>query len=320
MMSVIKNISIQSSALVIMMFSTLTFGVEIVHQVEEHCKKLGSDTCATMRGGRIQEVCIAWHKKNNSNKWRADTIKLGAIQPRGIFRRSTMQATYWRCNIRNNETLAEKNPLSTGTGFFVSKLGHVLTNYHVVDKFTKIMVKTRDRATFEAELLRADPANDIALLKIDTSSKSVILGRGTSSKKGQEVSTIGYPLINVQGQEQKATFGRVNSTTGIKDDIRFLQIDVAVQPGNSGGPLIDTYGIVVGIVTAKLNPLYTLETEGTIPENVNYAIKSDYVFPLFSDDVQFLGASNDTKKTKSMVQIVEELQDSVVLIISEQTN
>ena len=78
--------------------------------------------------------------------------------------------------------------------------------------------------------------------------------------KAQDVFTLGYPLITLTGQEQKASFGRVNALSGIQGDIRFLQIDVPVQPGNSGGPLLSRDGRVVGVVTATLNQLIPLKT------------------------------------------------------------
>jgi len=91
---------------------------------------------------------------------------------------------------------------------------------------------------------------------------------------------LGYPLITIQGQEQKATFGKVNALSGIQDDIRFLQIDVPIQPSNSGGPLIDRKVRVIGVTNATLDVLNTLKESGSLPQNVNYAVKSDYIILL----------------------------------------
>ena len=122
----------------------------------------------------------------------------------------------------------------------------------------------------------------------------------------------------LQGQEQKATFGRVNSLSGIQGDIRFIQIDVPVQPGNSGGPLINDKGQVVGVVTATLNELVALQASGHLPQSVNYAVKSDYIVPLLKyslgDKISkqaFVGAK------RSFPDLVKLIEPSVVFVIAK---
>lgn len=214
------------------------------------------------------------------------------------------------------ETRKEKG-FSTGTGFFVSNDGYLITNYHVIEDSKKITVITIDKRELEARIIKTDPPNDVALLKVDTETKALPLSGHTLSK-GEEVFTLGYPLITVQGQEQKATFGRINSLSGIADDIRFIQIDVPVQPGNSGGPLINMNGYVVGIVTATLDQLKTLRASGALPQNVNYAVKIDYVIPLLN---YFLGDKlnkrNITTDNKKVTELIKLAEPSVVLIIAK---
>ncbi|MBL8673709.1 MAG: trypsin-like peptidase domain-containing protein, partial [Rhodospirillales bacterium] len=92
-------------------------------------------------------------------------------------------------------------------------------------------------------------------------------------KRGEDVFTLGYPSPTLQGQAQKATFGRINALSGLRDDPAELQTDVPVQPGSSGGPLLNRRGAVVGVVASSL-----ARTAGAAaPQNVNYAIKSDVV-------------------------------------------
>lgn len=117
---------------------------------------------------------------------------------------------------------------NTGTGFFVSNDGYLVTNYHVVEDSKRILVITSEKKEFEAEIIKGDPANDVALLKIQAKTKAIPIYDQIQLLKGEEVFTLGYPLIQIQGQEQKATFGRINSLSGIGDDIRFMQIDVPV--------------------------------------------------------------------------------------------
>jgi S1-C subfamily serine protease len=211
------------------------------------------------------------------------------------------------------QTRKEKG-FSTGTGFFVSSSGHLITNFHVVDGAEHILVRTIKGADLPAVVIARDPANDVALLKVEISTKAIPIGTVSRLAKGAEVMTLGYPLVHIQGQEQKATFGRVNSLSGIDNDIRFLQIDVPVQPGNSGGPLIATNGSVVGVVTATLNQINTLKESGSLPQNVNYAVKADYVLPmLVSVGVKPVEASQDYR----FEELVQQIEPSIVLVISK---
>ena len=170
--------------------------------------------------------------------------------------------------------------VTSGTGFFVSNNGHIISNHHVVVNATHIEVRDSTGRVAIATVVSIDASNDVALLKIEADSIPLTLRPSTSARKGGEVFTLGYPLVNIQGQEQKVTFGRINALSGIQGDIRYLQIDVPIQPGNSGGPLITEEGHVVAVVTATLNQLGTLKATGTLPQSVNYAVKSEYFLPL----------------------------------------
>lgn len=212
---------------------------------------------------------------------------------------------------RPKETRKEKG-FATGTGFFVSTEGHMVTNFHVIEDCTDISVVTPDGVTHKAQILKQDPANDIALLKIPA--KTTPLALTDSIEKGAAVLTIGFPMIAIQGQESKVTFGNVNALSGIQGDIRFTQIDVPVQPGNSGGPLINENGEVIGVVTATLPALITLRQTGTLPQNVNYAVKSDYVLPL----MRGIDTSSSTKApARSRKEVIERSSSSVVLVIAK---
>src|SRR5208282_2594685 len=98
------------------------------------------------------------------------------------------------------------------------------------------------------------------------------ISRAESADLGQEVFTIGFPNIVMQGIAPKYTDGKISSLAGMMDDPTEYQISVPVQPGNSGGPLCDANGQVVGIVVARLNDLTVLQASGAVPQNVNYAV------------------------------------------------
>ncbi len=213
---------------------------------------------------------------------------------------------------RPKETREEKG-FSTGTGFFVTSDGYLVTNFHVIEDSKKIAV-TIDGKLKEAVLVKADPANDVALLKIDTTAESLPIPEVAQVARADEVFTLGYPDISIQGQAQKATFGRINALSGIKDDIRFFQVDVPIQPGNSGGPLIDEKGEVIGIVTLTLNAIVSLIDRGSLPQNVNYAVKTDYVVPLLRDIPSW--TPSQSPNNKSLKELVAAYEKSVVLVIA----
>ena len=217
---------------------------------------------------------------------------------------------------RPGETRREKG-YATGTGFFVTKDGYLLTNHHVVDGAKEITVVIAGGASLLARVIRADPANDVVLLKVEAVSDPLPL-LSESGARGDEVFTLGYPLIALQGQDQKATFGRINSLSGFKDDVRYLQIDVPIQPGNSGGPLINTRGQVMGVVTATLDQLVTLRRSGALPQNVNYAVKIEYVMPLLRSHLGGTVPPSPLARTGTMSELVKLSEKSIALVIARQ--
>jgi S1-C subfamily serine protease len=166
-----------------------------------------------------------------------------------------------------------------GTGFFITN-DLIVTNYHVVDKAKTIEIKYNNGQKSSATVITKDPINDLALLKVSKSDSSVnplSIATIQNSKDGDTVYTVGFPLPDLLGTKAKLSEGIINSITGIQDDVRMLQISIPIQPGNSGGPLLNVKGQVVGVVTASVNPYKTLLFAGTFPQNVNFAMKINYV-------------------------------------------
>ena len=213
---------------------------------------------------------------------------------------------------------SESPGLITGTGFFVSWDGHLLTNHHVVQDASRIQVRLDDGELIEAELVTADRRHDLALLKVDAIRQPLPLRREHGLEKGEEVLVLGYPLLTLQGQEQKATFGRVNALSGLRGDERFAQIDAPIQPGNSGGPLLNHAGEVVGIVTSMLHPLAVLYVSGALPQNVNYALKSDLAHEMVRYELGSQWRSADPPATETeLTDLISEIEPSVVIIVAE---
>ena len=118
-----------------------------------------------------------------------------------------------------------------------------------------------------------DEGNDLALIATDLQPASVANWR-LSIRQGEDIVVFGFPLAGVLATGGNVTVGNVTALAGFRDDSRFLQISAPVQPGNSGGPLLDRSGNAVGIVVAKLNALGVASVTGDIPQNVNFAIKA----------------------------------------------
>jgi S1-C subfamily serine protease len=147
-----------------------------------------------------------------------------------------------------------------------------VTNAHVVEKCDLIMIKTSDGKVEAAKLVNTDSTNDLALLKTSISPKSIAKIR-IGARLGEGVAAFGYPHSELLSTSGNFTLGNVTALTGMGDDSRYFQISTPVQSGNSGGPLLDTSGNVVGVVSAKLNALKLALQAGDLPQNVNFAVK-----------------------------------------------
>jgi hypothetical protein len=167
----------------------------------------------------------------------------------------------------------------TGTGFVVGAKGYVLTNAHVVTGF-KYLRGEMEGKQYGLTLVKIDEEADLALLKMDGGAPDGLrLRAGAGPKPGDPVVAIGFPLRGLLAIEPAVTTGAVSALAGIKNDKRFLQFTAPVQPGNSGGPLLDQSGNVIGVVSQKLNALAVADVTGDIPQNVNFALTLEQVRP-----------------------------------------
>lgn len=168
----------------------------------------------------------------------------------------------------------------SATGFFITS-DLIVTNYHVVENAQTIEIKYHNSQKAPAAVITKDPINDLALLKVSNKPAARVtplpLANLQNSKDGDTVYTVGFPLSGLLGNKAKLSEGIINSITGIQDDVRMLQISIPIQPGNSGGPLLNARGQVVGVVTASVNPYVSFLLTGTFPQNINFAMKINYV-------------------------------------------
>lgn len=209
-----------------------------------------------------------------------------------------------------------------GSGFFLNQEGYIATNYHVIDDATVVQANfTRNGKveSYPAKVVTADPQNDLAIIKIDDPSfKNVsqipygLLSRTIDT--GSEVFALGYPMADVMGNELKFTDGKISSKSGIQGDARVYQISVPIQPGNSGGPLFDMRGNVVGITSSGLNRDYFKS------ENVNYAIKASYLKTLMEscpNEIVLRENSQIGISKATLTETIKKYEDFVVLILTK---
>ena len=213
-------------------------------------------------------------------------------------------------------SLPESNDLNaTGSGFFITDDGYLITNNHVVKKATKVRVVT-NAGTLDAKVVAVDAANDLALLKTAGKFSPLPIAASRTAHLGGTVATVGFPDPTLQGFSPKLAKGEIASLSGIKDDPRYFQMSVPVQPGNSGGALVDEHGNVIGIVAAKLDALAALAASGAMPENVNYAVKSSLLLS-FLESVPEVSAKLKEPGTadRKFEEVVKSAQDAAVLVL-----
>jgi S1-C subfamily serine protease len=180
----------------------------------------------------------------------------------------------------------------SGTGFFVAP-NLFVTNNHVISACRKpIHVRYPEQMSYEATISGHDRANDLALLHTDMSGLSVVSFR-LGPRLGEMVATYGFPYSGILSSSGNFTLGNLTSMTGMGDDTRFLQMSTPIQPGNSGGPLLDMSGAVVGVVVSQLSAVNMMKAGDGVPQNVNFAIQAPIV-------TNFLSIKGVTPKLNSV--------------------
>lgn len=159
-----------------------------------------------------------------------------------------------------------------GTGFFVAP-HYVLTNMHVMKGCAEGWVKYADYRAERAYIAGCDETNDLALLRTEMVNNGIATFR-FAPRLGEAAYAYGFPLAGLLSTSGNFTIGNITSLSGMNDDTRVLQTSTPVQPGNSGGPLLDDRGTVIGVVEKKLDAIMVASVTGDVPQNVNFAIQS----------------------------------------------
>jgi len=212
-------------------------------------------------------------------------------------------------------TISEER-YGNGSGFFITDNGYFVTNYHVIENAKKILIVDQFGYFLNTRVIKYDKLHDIAILKVDGLFKSIPITTSSKVLRGAKIVAVGYPNTSIQGVQPKVTDGLVNSLAGIKDDPRYFQISAPIQGGNSGGPLLDMNANVIGLVSAKLDNSLVFKTTGDIPQNVNYAVKSDFILDLINSIPDVKNNLKSIKKIPAtdVANVFQQVESSIALV------
>lgn len=200
-----------------------------------------------------------------------------------------------------------------GSGFVLTSQGHILTCAHVVRKQANATVWI-EGVRYPCRVLVSDTNADLALLLADephSPFRPLPFVMDTNYVMGQDVYTMGFPLVEVLGTAPRLNKGMISATVGLDDDPKYIQISAPVQPGNSGCPLLNAQAEAIGVVSATLNPIKVLvQSGGDLPQNVNFAIKTGVVRDFLSDSKLTLPATNGGAAAQSF----EDAKKSIALV------
>jgi len=203
--------------------------------------------------------------------------------------------------------------VSSGTGFVIGER-QALTNEHVVRGCSAVRARTSEGREIPVTVRARDLRRDLALLDLrDAAGPPLAFRSGPEVRRGDSVVTYGFPLAGMLAAGPTLTTGDISALAGLADNRQHFQISAPVQPGNSGGPLLDLAGNVVGIITSKLNAQRVAQRIGDIPQNVNFAVKGD-------EALAFLRANNvrprtaESTATRSAAEVGETVNASVLFL------
>ena len=204
-----------------------------------------------------------------------------------------------------------------GTAFAIGDGYTYVTNEHVVDGAKSLCFLSANDKGGKARVLSQDKADDLAILRGNLNLPPLNLSSSLKIEKGMKIYTVGYPVPTIMGLEAKVTEGIVNSLTGVRGDRRRFQVSAAIQPGNSGGPLFDENGNVLGVVVSGLGKRFT-EATGYVANTVGYGIHVARLNALIetTQPLPKYVANNPLRNVNTLVKLVSQVEKSVVLVIA----
>jgi len=245
-----------------------------------------------------RRFAILWKESESESKPEAEGGKKGKVSKApitnrwGISKGPITNGKPKNKPKRKPKSKPEERHSSSGTGFVVTKDGVIATAEHVVNGCNKIEVDN-----LEASIVIADDKNDIALIKVNKTYQDIASIKVRSPKLGDDVMVFGYPLSGLLSSKHVSlTKGSVSSLSGMRDDTTRFRYTAASQPGNSGGPIVDDKGMVVGIVSAGLKNDKSLDVNW---QNVNFGVRSSLLVNLMdSKNVPITTKERSKEKSK----------------------
>lgn len=218
----------------------------------------------------------------------------------------------WKCNSGyikiDNGCIKDDKVYSaaSGSGFAVTSDGYVITNYHVIEGCTDVKIHDKGKSIL-ATLITFDPNNDIALLKGDFKPRSFYPLSKEGPKILMDIYVAGHPFGDKVSNSVKVTKGIVSSLSGLKNDFSRIQIDAAIQPGNSGGPIMNDRGNVIGVAVSKLEMQQVFDDYGVVPENVNFGVKANVVINILeSENIKLPNPNEDVIPSIELGELITD--------------
>lgn len=204
-----------------------------------------------------------------------------------------------------------------GTAFAIADGYTYVTNEHVTKDALTICLRTPNKKWGKAKIINSDRSDDLSIIRANIHSSPLALGSSHEIRKGMSVLAIGYPVPDLMGLESKVTEGIVNSLSGAAGDTRRIQISTAIQPGNSGGPLLSENGNVLGVVVSRMGRKFT-EATGQVADSVGYAINIARLNALIetTPNLSRYARQATTGKNYSRVNLVSLSEPSVLLVVA----
>ena len=197
-------------------------------------------------------------------------------------------------------------PASSGSGFAVTSDGHIVTNYHVIEGCQNVEITYKGQ-TIPATVISFDLNNDLALLKSDFKPLYTFPLSRKNPYTLMDIYVAGYPFGYDISTPVKITRGIVSSLAGIGNNFSQVQIDAAIQPGNSGGPIFDNKGNAVGVAVSKLDLEIMMDSYGVVPEGTNFGIKSNVVINfLESNNINLINTNTKVLSAEALGRMIPD--------------
>ncbi len=229
-----------------------------------------------------------------------------------------IKSQHKKTEVAKKQTEQDINPdliiIGSGSGFYINNKGYALTNSHVVEICEQVItIDEGQKILFN--VVATDKVIDIGLIKSRGKNYDYLSINKKGARLGEDVIAVGYPLSGQLSDSVKITKGIVSSLSGMGNNSAQIQIDAALQPGNSGGPIIAEDGSVVGIASASLNKLLMIVETAIIPENVNFAVAAPAIINFLKAKKVKYSSEGFFSSKYSSTELAEIGQESTIQLL-----